>query len=259
MVALNFVSYGDAGKPPLVLLHGLFGAARNWGSVARHLSNEYHVVVPDLRNHGDSPHDPEHSYVAMVDDVLQMLDRLQLGPASLVGHSMGGKVAMLLALRHPQQVRRLAVVDIAPVGYQHDFDSVFASLRAVDLARIRNRSDADQQMQQEDIGDGVRAFLLQNLVRDQDQWRWRLNLDALEHAQDAITGFPELDQQQVYPGSCHFIYGARSDYVQDAHAERIRQLFPAARLCPVADAGHWVYADQPQAFGRCLARFLDSD
>lgn len=258
MVALNFVRHGAVGNP-VVLLHGLFGSARNWGSVARRLADNHDVIVPDLRNHGDSPHHPTHAYQDMVDDTVALLDTLDIESASMVGHSMGGKVAMLMALRHPQRVRRLAVVDIAPVTYGHDFDAVFAAMRSVDLAHVRNRAEADQQMRHEDVGDGVRAFLLQNLVSENGTWRWRLNLDGLEQAQEAVTGFPATAPDLAYRGVSHFIYGALSDYVQDAFMGRIRQLFPAARMCPVADAGHWVYAEQPQAFTRCLDEFLDAE
>lgn len=258
MMALNFVRHGEAGNTSIVLLHGLFGSARNWGSVARRLAETYDVIVPDLRNHGDSPHHPTHTYGDMVDDLVGLLDALNIESASVVGHSMGGKVAMLLALRHPRRVSRLGVVDIAPVAYRHGFDAVFAAMKSVDLATIGNRADADRQMAAQPVAEGVRAFLLQNLVRDPDGWRWRLNLKALEDAQDAITGFPVPDPDAVYRGVCHFIHGSASDYVQPSHGERIRQLFPGARLCPIAGAGHWVYAEQPQAFAACLDDFLAS-
>lgn len=243
---------------PVVLLHGLFGSAGNWGSVARGLADAYRVVVPDLRNHGKSPHAPEHSYPLLVDDVLRLLDRLGIDSASVVGHSMGGKVAMWLALHHPQRVERLGVVDIAPVDYGHDFDEVFACMRAVRLDRMQSRTDADRQMAGGGVGGGVRAFLLQNVVKGPDGWAWRIDLDALQRAQAAITGFPAVDGGLTFDGPTHFIHGEQSDYVLPGHEDLIRRLFPNARMCPVADAGHWVYADQPSGFRDCLGALLAS-
>jgi pimeloyl-ACP methyl ester carboxylesterase len=256
MLELNTKDYGDPDLPPMVLLHGLFGAKSNWGSVARFLSETYHVVVPDLRNHGQSPHHPEHSYAAMVADLLQLLDAMAIEHATFVGHSMGGKVAMHLALTHPGRAERLAVVDIAPVDYGHDFDQVLAGFRAVDLATIQNRADADRQMAASVGIVGVRAFLLQNLVKGADGWTWRLNLEALENAQMDITGFPQPADGAVYPGPTHFIYGDQSDYVKPAYEDAIERLFPNYTMCAVANAGHWVYAEQPQGFADCIQRFL---
>ena len=255
-VELNVRISGPAGQQAVVLLHGLFGSAANWGAVARRLAGRFHVLVPDLRNHGQSPHDPDASYPAMVDDVLGLLDRHGLDRAWLVGHSMGGKVAMHLALNHPPRVAGLAVVDMAPVRYTHNFEAVLGAFRAVDLAGIRSRADADRQMADRVPLAGVRAFLLQNLVKGPAGWGWRLNLAALAAAQTEITGFPDQAADAAYPGPVSFIYGKLSDYVTPAYEPRIRGLFPGARLCPVADAGHWVYADQPQGFMACLERFL---
>jgi pimeloyl-ACP methyl ester carboxylesterase len=255
-VELNARIAGQAGHKAVVLLHGLFGSAANWGAVARQLAGRFHVLVPDLRNHGQSPHAADASYPAMVDDLLGLLDRHALEQAVLVGHSMGGKVVMHFALNHPQRVERLAVVDMSPVRYTHDFEGVLAGFRAVDLAAIRNRADADRQMAATVPVAGVRAFLLQNLAKGPDGWGWRLNLEALAAAQAMITGFPRQPPGAVYDGPVSFIYGALSDYVTPAYESRIRDLFPGAELCPVAGAGHWVYADKPQGFMACLERFL---
>jgi esterase len=256
MFALNFRTYGDPGQPAIILLHGLFGSSANWGTVARQLSQKYQVLVPDLRNHGQSPHDPDSSYEAMVADVLRLLDVEGINEATLVGHSMGGKVAMHLALNHPERVSGLAVVDMSPVSYTHDFDDVVQGFRAVDLAAVRNRSDADAQMASRVSFAGVRAFLLQNLVKRPDGWAWRLNIDALAAAQNEITGFPEQDADAVFTRPVSFIYGELSDYVTPAYEPEIRRRFPAATLCPVVQAGHWVYAEQPQGFMDCLDAYL---
>ena len=256
MLDLNLRSSGNADRPAIVLLHGLFGSASNWGTVARHLGHDYQVLVPDLRNHGQSPHHPDCSYPAMTEDVLGLLDARGIDAAILVGHSMGGKVAMQLALNHPQRVRGLAVVDMAPVRYTHDFQDVVDAFRAVDLQQVRNRADADAQMAAHVALAGVRAFLLQNLVKKPDGWAWRVNLDALAAAQDEITGFPEPPAGAAYRQTTAFIYGELSDYLKPDHETGIQRLFPGATLCKVAAAGHWVYAEQPQGFMDCLQRFL---
>lgn len=253
---LNIREYGDASAAPLVLLHGLFGSAANWGTVARALAPRYRVIVPDLRNHGQSPHHPVHDYPSMVGDLVETLDGLRIDRALLVGHSMGGKVAMHLALQYPARVAGISVVDMAPVAYQHSFDAVLAGFSAVDLAALRDRADADRQMATRIAGKGVRAFLLQNLVKQPDGWVWRLDLDTLAAAQRAITGFPEPPPGTRYDGPAAFIHGELSDYVRPSHRPRIRELFPQARLCQVAEAGHWVYADRPQGFSDCLDDFL---
>jgi len=257
MLALNIRTYGGPGQPVIILLHGLFGSSANWGTVARHLGQKYRVLVPDQRNHGQSPHDPDSSYQAMVADVLHLLGAQGVKEATFVGHSMGGKVAMHLALNHPERVSGLAVVDMSPVSYMHDFDDVVQGFRAVQLAAVRNRSDADAQMAASVSFAGVRAFLLQNLVKRPEGWVWRLNLDALAAAQTEITGFPSQEADAVFVRPVSFIYGELSDYVAPAYEPEIRRLFPAATLCPVAQAGHWVYAEQPQGFLACLDAYLN--
>jgi len=256
MIKLNFRTQGEPGRPAIILLHGLFGSATNWGTVARHLGQHYHVLVPDLRNHGQSPHDPDCSYEAMVGDVLHLMDDQGVDAATLVGHSMGGKLAMHLALNHPERVSGLAVVDMSPVNYAHDFQDVVDAFRAVDMAAVGSRTDADAQMVPHIGIAGVRAFLLQNLVKGRDGWLWRVNLDALARSQDQITGFPEQNEWAVYSRPVGFIHGELSDYVKPAYEPQIYRLFPAAELCMVEQAGHWVYAEKPEGFMHCLDRYL---
>ena len=169
MLELHTKTYGEQDGPAIVLLHGLFGSSTNWGTVVRHLAQNYCVLVPDLRNHGQSPHDPYCSYQAMTDDVLGLLDAQRRDSAIFVGHSMGGKVAMHLALNNPDRVDGLVVVDMAPVRYAHNFAAVLSGFRAVELAGIRNRTDADRQMAARVPGAGVRAFLLKLLANDVDR------------------------------------------------------------------------------------------
>lgn len=253
-LALHFREYGDSGET-LLLLHGLFGSSANWGSVARALASDYRVLVPDLRNHGQSPHAPEMDYSSMGADLSGLLDRLEIGHCLVVGHSMGGKVAMHLALHQPQRIRGLAVVDIAPVAYRHDFSLILDAMESIDPAALRDRSDADRRLAATIPEGGVRGFLLQNLVRTDSGWAWRINLPALRKGMSDITGFDQ-PVGMSYRGPAHFIFGERSDYVRPDAEPVIRRIFPQAAFCPVAGAGHWVYAEKPEGFMHCLRDFL---
>lgn len=255
-VQLHFREYGDTGRP-IVLLHGLFGSSANWGSIARELSGGYRVIVPDLRNHGQTAHTPDMDYPSMAGDLWALCDRLALERPLLVGHSMGGKVVMRAALEQPQRLAGIAVVDIAPVAYAHDFDDILAAFEAIDLTGLRDRQQADRELSASVREAAVRAFLLQNLVRTAGDWGWRINLSALRDNMDRITGF-DAPPDSHYDGSAHFIHGALSRYVRPEYEPVIRQLFPSAILCRVENAGHWVYAEQPQGFADCLEGFLDA-
>ncbi len=257
-VALAHRDYGAPrpDRPALLLLHALFGAGLNWHSHARHFSAAgWHVVVPDLRNHGDSPHVADMRYAAHAADLVALLDRLGIARCIPVGHSMGGKAAMALALRQPARVDRLAVVDIAPVPYGHDFSAVLAAFRAVDLARPRSRREADAAMVAHIAEPAVRQFLLLNLVREGDRWHWRLGLDEIAATMPHITGW-DLACPPQYPGPALFLRGEHSDYVQDRHRPAIARCFPSHTLRTIPGAGHWVPAEQPAAFRAALAEFL---
>ena len=252
---LHYRQYGERGEA-LVLLHGLFGSSANWGSIARELADEYRVIVPDLRNHGQSPHADYMDYASMAGDLLDLLDHISIPRAVLVGHSMGGKVAMRLALTSPERVAGLAVVDIAPIAYAHDFSAILDGLAAIDLESLTDRQQADRLLAARVPESGVRGFLLQNLARENDRWRWRVNLASLRANMPLITGF-DGPPDASYSGPTHFIYGELSHYVQAQSYAEVRQLFPGADFCPVANAGHWVYAEQRDGFMRCLRKFLD--
>jgi esterase len=252
---LHFRSYGDPGSRPLLLLHGLLGSSANWHSIARALESGFRVVVPDLRNHGRSPHSQEMDYPLMAADLEALIQRLELGAADLVGHSMGGKVAMQLALQAPELVRSLVVVDIAPVRYDYRFGAMTTALQGLDLAGLDNRQQADRQLGVLLDDPGVRQYLLQNLVKAEGQWRWRVYLDGLIRAMPDLLGFPAASGDQ-FPGPALFLHGGGSDYVQPAHASAIRERFPLARLRMVPGAGHWVYAEQREAFLRAVTAFL---
>ena len=263
-VDLVFREYGSAGpgRLPLVLVHGLFGSSANWHGIAKRLEADRRVLVPDLRNHGDSPRDGQMDYPSMAGDLAALLDRLGLARVHLVGHSMGGKAAMWLALSAPDRVGSLVVADMAPVTYPTRHGVLVDTLARLPLDEIRDRRDADERLAREIPSAAVRGYLLQNLARErgpgrdgQDRWRWRVNLPVLARSMDTILGFPETSDR-TFPGPVLFVYGGRSSYVNGEGLARIRELFPFARLRSIPEAGHWVYADQPEAFAATVAGFL---
>jgi len=249
---LNTVIHGDDNaQPPLLIAHGLFGSARNWGVVAKRLSDTRRVLTVDMRNHGDSFRDDSHDYPDLAADLAEVI-AAHGGVADVVGHSMGGKAAMALALDHPERVRRLVVADIAPVAYGHTQQPLIDAMRAVDLSLVERRGDADAQLAPRVSEAGVRAFLLQSL--DVGARRWRLNLDALSANMAAILGWPDLGGR--YDGPALFLSGAASDYVLPEHRPAIKALFPNAKFAKIPGAGHWLHAEKPKEFEAALRAFL---
>jgi len=243
--------YLDQGQGrPLVILHGLFGTLDNWQTLARRWATEasMRVISVDLRNHGRSFHSPEHTYALMAQDVLDLFDHLQLGPdTTLMGHSMGGKVAMRFGLDHPERLARLIVLDIAPrfSDMEHQ-DDILAGLQAVNLAAITNRQEADAALAQHIHSVGVRQFLLKNLYRQEDNsFAWRINLPVLA-AQLAAIG-EETISATPFLKPALFIRGGKSDYITaEDKMTGIPALFPNSQVATVVDAGHWVHAEKPE-------------
>ncbi len=256
---LYYREYGDPGATPLVFLHGLFGSAANWGGVARRFEASHRVILPDLRNHGRSPHAAAMSYPAMAADLAGLLGRLGVGPAVLVGHSMGGKVAMWLALEAGERVAGLVAVDIAPVRYVDHvshFEAILAALASVDTDALGDRQEADALLARSLPGPLLRGFLLQNLVHGAGGWRWRIDLGAIRDSIGRLLDFPPVAPGRQYLGPVQFVYGAESDYVSPESERAIHELFPFARLRGVAGAGHWVYAQRPDELAQALQSFL---
>lgn len=246
---LNTVIHGVAtDQPPLLIAHGLFGSARNWGVIAKRLSDTRQVVAVDMRNHGDSPWTDSHSYPDLADDLAQVISA-HGGRMDVLGHSMGGKAAMVLALQHADLVKRLIVADIAPVGYSHTQMGPLNAMRSVDLSAVAARRDAQAQM---DLDIPTATFLLQSL--DLQNKRWTLNLDTLANEMDKIVGFPDVTG--TFAGPVLFLRGATSAYVDPESEPLIRRLFPAATIDTVAEAGHWLHAEQPRATETAIRRFL---
>jgi pimeloyl-ACP methyl ester carboxylesterase len=263
-----------ASGPRVVFVHGLFGQGRNWTTAAKGLADGHRVTLLDLPNHGHSPWTDRVDYLDMAAMVAAELESFG-EPVTLVGHSMGGKVAMQLALRRPELLRALVVVDIAPVEYPltggrtddedeeaSPFGAFIAAMRAVDLGALETREDADRALREAVPSRMVRSFLLQSLVREGlgsgGGWRWRLNLETLERGLGELRGFPDPPPGATFDGPVLWIAGANSHYVLPGDRERMDELFPSTRLVKVKNAGHWVHSEQPEVFLETLRRFLDA-
>ncbi|RFP91197.1 alpha/beta fold hydrolase [Rhodobacteraceae bacterium 63075] len=251
---LNIITHGTAtDKPALLIAHGLFGSARNWGAIAKRLSDERRVIAVDMRNHGQSFHDPDHSYAALAGDLAEVIETQAGGRADVLGHSMGGKAAMVLALKHPGTLRALTVADIAPVAYTHTQQPYIDVMRSLDLTAIDSRGAAREALAAQVDDPALAAFFTQSL--DLGEKRWLLGLDALSVNMDHILGFPEMGDAR-FDGPALFLSGATSDYVQRAHRERIKALFPAARFASIPGAGHWLHAEKPREFEAAIRTWL---
>ncbi len=245
---------GEAG-PPIVLLHGLLGSARNWSSIGKQLGERHRVLALDLRNHGRSPWADTMSFDDMAGDVAASIEQGGLAPVALLGHSLGGKVAMRLALTRGDLVARLVVVDVAPVVYHHSLAAYIEAMRAVDLTRVTRRTEVDDQLGRTIRDTMMRAFLLQNLVRTPQGYAWRAHLDAIAASLPELMGFPP-SAGLAYPGPTLFIAGSRSTYVRAEHRPVIKELFPKVEYATIAGAGHQVHADRPTEFLATVRPFL---
>ncbi len=244
---------GGQGEPPIVILHGMLGSSRNWQTVGRDLAAHRRVWALDLRNHGMSPHASGMAFSDMVGDVVAWLDRRGIARAELMGHSMGGKVAMLLACRHPARVSRLIVVDIAPKGYQWPAHRAeFIAMRELNLLDLRSRAEAEMRLEGRVSDWAMRKFIATNLERTEEGgWRWQVNLPVLSSALAALEANPLRDDDR-FEGPALFITGGRSPYVQPADHARILAHFPAARIETLQASGHNPHIDAREAFVRAV-------
>jgi pimeloyl-ACP methyl ester carboxylesterase len=238
---------------PVILLHGLFGAGRNWGGIQKRLAQRHRVLAPDLRNHGESEHAARMDYASMAEDIAGLIARRGLGPTAVLGHSMGGKVAMTLALGQPGMVSRLVVADIAPVRYPPALRGYVAALRALPLTAGLTRREADSALQAAIPEAGIRAFLLQSLEFGGEVPAWKLGLAEIAASMPEIEDFRATGR---YEGPTLVLAGERSTYIQPDHHALFRRLFPAARFAAVEKAGHWLHADNPHAFLALTEPFL---
>lgn len=245
----------DAPAADLIILHGLLGASGNWRTLSRNVfSKHFRTIAVDLRNHGRSPHSDAMSYEAMADDVVELMDRMEIERAHILGHSMGGKVAMTLALAHGPRVDRLVVADIAPRAYAPDHAGILKALGAVDPAMHSDREDIDHALAEHISSVPVRQFLMKNLDRDGNAYRWKMNLPAISEAYDHLRG--ALPSDGSFDGPVLFVAGGESGYMDASDMPRIRAQFPEAELHVLKGAGHWVHAEAPDAFSEAVLSFL---
>lgn len=251
---LNIITHGQATqKPALLIAHGLYGSARNWGVIAKRLSDERQVIAVDMRNHGQSSWTDSHTYPEMADDLAEVIN-VHGGQMDVIGHSMGGKAAMSLALMHPESVNRLIVADIAPVTYSHSQMPFITAMRSVNFDHVERRPDVEAQLAEAGVEPALQSFFTQSL--DIPNKGWRLNLDTLAHHMPDIMSFPTFDHS--WAGSCLFLSGADSDYVKRTDRDLILARFPNARFAKIPGAGHWLHAEKPREFEANARAFLNA-
>lgn len=254
-VALAYTELGEG--PPVVILHGLFGWKRNWASIAKKLSQSHRVFLLDMRNHGESPHANDMTYTAMAGDIAEFIENQALRPCPVIGHSMGGKAAMMLALSRPELVERLLVLDISPVAYDHDYSNYVNAMASIDFTQVARRGDVEPTIAAVVDNPGILSFLMQNLTTNADgTYHWRVNLEAIARDMPKILDFPEIDNEQAYAGTVLFLGGRNSTYIAPPHLSEIERLFPFSEVDFIDDAGHWVHAEQPMATLERFKTFL---
>jgi len=242
---LNYKKFGDQGAH-LIILHGLFGSLDNWQSIARQLSEEYQVWILDQRNHGRSPHSDEMNYLVLAEDLLAFMDAHQIAKAHVLGHSMGGKVAMTFALLYPGKVDHLVVADIGPIPYEGDHLPLFDAMLALPLDQIKDRQEAEDFLKSRIPSSSVRQFLLKNLTRNANGFSWKPNLKVLHQHYRKLMAFDAFGK--VNGGPVSFLRGTKSDYINPADFSFYQSIFPFAVLYNIPDAGHWLHAEQPELF-----------
>jgi pimeloyl-ACP methyl ester carboxylesterase len=255
--------------PPLIIIHGLYGSSDNWLTIGKELARDFEVYLVDLRNHGNSPHTDRHTYSLMKLDLLEFLDRHDIEKAILIGHSMGGKVAMVFAAEFPERIKSLVVIDIGPKSYHslkdyssqaNDHMNILIGMQSIDFSKVKTREDVDIQLSSFIKSSEVRNFLLKNIRRERDNiFSWKINvpvlikelpsvLEGLDPKITGITGFPVL-----------FVRGGNSDYLLDEDFPEIKNFFPSAEFVTIPDAGHWLHAEQPELLLKALRNFLGEE
>ena len=257
MQQLHYQQLGNINNKPLIFLHGLFGSGRNLQSIAKYFDDEYDIFLMDLRNHGSSFHNHRMDYERMSADLDDFITEMAIDSPILIGHSMGGKVAMTQALQIKNPITAVIVLDIAPINYGIDYIPLIDSLLAMELDKYQSRNEADEELAKTYSNVSFRQFLLQNLIRVDNRLQWRLNLPAIKENIDCIKSFPNFDDK-TFQGPSLFLKGENSDYVQKQSEEKIMQFFPKAEIKTIANAGHWLHAEQPQLVINEIKDFLNS-
>lgn len=254
-IKLNFKQMGSG--RPLIVLHGLFGSLDNWMTLGRKWSEDFSVYLLDLRNHGRSPHTSEHTLEGMARDVIEFMDQQNIQSAAILGHSMGGKVVMELALKHPDRIRSAIIADMGPQQYERGHDQIFEAFHSVDFSVVKQRRDITHQLEKIVPNPGIVAFLAKNAVRTDQGFRWRMNLDALESGYENIL--QPIVSDHPYENKVLVLKGEKSPYVTQEAELMLLDLFPRAEIQTIPEAGHWLHAEQPELFYKSVREFLLSD
>ena len=242
---------------PLMILHGLFGSSDNWRSIASQLSQERQVISVDLPNHGQSPHTDNVAYQDMADDVAVLIQELGLKNVDMLGHSIGGKVAMTIATSYPDKIKSLIIVDMAPKSYPDRHSDIFDALLAVDISTLTKRSEADGILAKTIPNKAIRQFLLINLIKRNEKLKWQLNLTVLAQHYSALL--KAVGEGTTVKQPSLFIRGALSDYIEDRDVKLIKQQFLSAEVVTIENAGHWIHAERPDVFLSTVHAFLSND
>ncbi len=251
---LNYKKLGDQGQS-LIVLHGLFGSLDNWMTLGKELSEDFQVYLVDNRNHGQSPHSDTFDYPTMAEDLKDFIDAHQINDPIIIGHSMGGKVAMHFASFYPELLQQLIVVDIAPVNYPVHHAQILSAMRGVDFSVVNRRGDVDKILAEKIDEVGVRQFLLKNLYwKTKEQLDWRFNLPVLDKTIEEISAGMKLSS--AYHGKTLFIAGGKSDYITEQYHDKIFEFFPEASIKTIAHAGHWIHAEAPEDFLTFVKGFI---
>jgi pimeloyl-ACP methyl ester carboxylesterase len=253
---LNYKKYGEQGEH-LIILHGLFGMLDNWHSLATVFSRDFQVWIIDQRNHGKSPHSEAFDYHLLAKDILDFCEEHGIEKMNLIGHSMGGKVAMQFSFMFPERLHKLIIADIAPKGYDGSHDELMDAMRNLNLSKISRRSDAEEMLEPQIPSLDVRQFLLKNLARQTEGYHWKLNLQSLEDNYPKIIG--SIDRDKIYDGPVLFIKGGNSDYILPEDEKEILWQFPQAKFVTFPGIGHWVHAEAPALFAETVNGFLLSE
>lgn len=244
---LNYKKFGDEGKPTVIILHGLLGSLDNWQSIAKQLAENYQVYIIDQRNHGRSPHSDTMNYELLVQDLVEFCEQHQIHFTSIIGHSMGGKVAMLTALLHSKLIDKLIVVDIAPAFYNGGHEDILFAMAEAPLKSTQNRSDIDAFLQPRIRNFRVRQFIMKNLTRDEGgHLEWKCNFEALITHYRVLMDFPTLDKQ--FPKKTFFLKGENSNYINQDNWGSCDRYFPDNIIIEIKNATHWIHADNPKDF-----------
>ncbi len=256
---LFYRKFGENSAKQVIILHGLFGSSDNWVTYGKRLAEKgYEVYIPDQRNHGRSPHSDVFNYYALTEDLFDFMDQHDIENPVIIGHSMGGKVAMMFALENPALVKKLIVVDIAPqsTGPRSVHKKIFAAMRSIDTGKIKSRAEADKLLQEYIHEERIRMFILKNLRRDEKGgFRWAININAIEDNLNFI--FDSIKSSSAFTKPSLFIRGGKSDYIRRQDEKIIKELFPNSKIVTIEGASHWVHAEAPDKFFEITYDFLE--